>query len=176
MMLADKFFGRSLAAGALMLSSVIALGVALYLAIQWLSVFCGATPAWSKMAAVAVSSTTIFFLNQLFTHNDQRLAGVRLLHRMIFFLVLMAGMASLDIEALRGALEVLKDSWSASFAGAFNTAVLSYGAALILSRQRPSQRKVEPEQAGVSIAYASSGSDASRQGPITQALGGNASG
>ena len=93
-----------------------------------------------------------------------------------FFLALMAGIASLDIEAVRGALEALKGSWSASFAGAFNTAILSYGAALILSRPRRAQRKMGPEQIGVSIAYGNNGSDVSRQGPVTQALGGNATG
>jgi dolichol-phosphate mannosyltransferase len=133
-LLLEKLAGGRLPGNALIAACVIASGVALYLGAHSLVRLCGASVLVSKFAASGLSAAAIFFLNQLFTHRDRRLAGARLRNRLLLFFGLTGAIAFLSLNAIGAILNTWSESWLASLAGASVIALSSYVVAQVLSR------------------------------------------
>jgi len=141
MLLADKMVGRSVSKGLLTILPVAGGGLAAYLGAEWLAAACGADPAASKAAATVACATAVFFALQMFTHNDQRVRGLRLANRLGLFLALTAALGFVSRETIGDLLYRVHALGFSGITRALATIAWSYTAAAVLFRSPRESRK-----------------------------------
>lgn len=137
MLLADKTLGSKVPVQFVTAAFITAFGFAINLVTRWVALdMWDASQIASRIAAISVSAGGIFFLNQLFTHRDNRLAGRQLAHRILIFFLSTIAFGLLTINAASACFNTPNDSPLAIVAGTLLSTISSYAIARIVSRPR----------------------------------------
>lgn len=96
----------------------------------------GAGFAQSQLAGILVSAATVFSLNQLFTHRDKRLTGIRLASRSLLFALMTLAIVLGGIRMTSDTLSTLTAPQQVVSVVALLSTVASYSIARLLSRAK----------------------------------------
>ena len=137
MMLADKLIGHIVPVRLVLFAFVAGLGLAIHLTVLWPALNVIGLPFVEAQAiASAVVIAFNFFLNNLFTHNDQRLKGTRLIRGLVSFYLICGVGAAANVGIASYLFTIGEVWWLAGTAGAAVGSLWNYAVPSIFKRRR----------------------------------------
>ena len=123
----EKFFGHILPFRFICFISVGAIGMVAHLAVLALMMTAISTEFWQSQMVAAISAMTLnFFLNNIFTYQDRRIAGFSLFRGLILFYALCSGGFFINMAIATHLYQIGGTWWLAGLAGGAVGAVWNY--------------------------------------------------
>jgi len=136
-LIADKLIGHIVPIRFALFALIGCIGLVIHLSVLWFLLAIAGMPfVWSQAAASFVAMTANFFLNNVFTYQDMRLKGWRILQGLISFYAVCAFGAMANVGVAAHIFATNRPWWIAGITGVLVGAVWNYAVSSVFTWKR----------------------------------------